>query len=217
MRYTQIFLILVLALSTISLSSQASVFVWKDHVSGTSFTFPDHWKLVHTQKADVIAEVVAPHQNEFVSCRMRMRDDKRFVIFPHSYDANIQRRFVSTDFWKDYVSEFDGTAIHRIRDDAGLSEGFASRADFTFITDRGPRVLKRGFAHASLYDGHLYAFECSAEYDAYEKWYPVFQSILKSVSFGQRHPMQKYGYYENFYGDPKIQIHNKRPIDLYTY
>lgn len=190
--------------------AMADVFVWQHHETGASVTFPDRWAVVGNQKSDDVLTIAAPGQRDFASCRMRIRDEGRFTIYPRKFDAALQRMHVSQDFWQQYFAEYDGTQIYRAYDGAGLGDATASRVEVGFITPGSPKMLKRGIVQAGLYDNKLYVFECSAENGAYLKWRPVFTEIFKSVDIGKpsQPPLAQ---------TLPLRVHGKRPVDMYTY
>lgn len=209
--------VIVLFMSVVAFPAAAGVFVWKDSASDVAVSFPDTWARVHNQKSNDILTIAAPGVHDYASCRVRVSDDKRFVIYPRSYARNIQHVYMSKDFWLDYFGEFSGVKAHHFYDDAGLGDAAASRVEVSFITPGQPKMLKRGFMHAGLYDGQIYVFECSAEYDAYDKWRPVFHSVLKSVQIDDQRGLGVTSGYRDFMADKPLLIHNTRPVDMYSY
>ena len=157
--------ILVLLMCVLAAPAMAADFVWQDNESGLSLVFPDDWGQVSGQMPGDVFTVVAPGANNFASCRLNVSDDRRFVIYPRRFDAAIQRVAVSDAFWQDYMGHYSGAILQRVRDGQGLANGVGSRADMVFIDETGGvKVLKRGFAFASLYQGEVTVFECSSDY-----------------------------------------------------
>jgi len=198
--------------------AKADAFVWKNYAHDVSLSFPDEWGVVSNLASDEILRIAAPQGvNEFdkPQCRLRVRDDNRFKMYPVAYSGNIQRTEFSTDFWVDYASEFAGANINHVQDNAGLGRGFASFADIVYETQENPKMVRRGIAFASLYQNKVRIFECSAEQSAYIKWYPSFMSILKSIDFKGMQPFKR-GFYRDFYAG-KTVIHGRRDVDDYTF
>jgi len=88
-------------------------------------------------------------------------------------------------------------------------------ADITYEGFDQPKSIRRAIVFASHYQNKLYIYECSAEQAAFDKWYPSFMSILKSVDFKPMVPFKR-GYYRDFY-DGETVIHGRREIDDYTF
>lgn len=193
----------------------ANSFVWQDKETGISLSFPDTWTVAHNQKPDDRLTVQAPGPRDYASCRLRVRDDRRPAIYPYPYDYNIQHIYLGFDFWQAYVGEYAGSSLDRVLYDRGLVNSIASSADFTFISSAGPRTLMRGFAFAGFDDNQVYIFECSAEVSAYNRWHPVFKSILKSAQKELRDTVIINGAYRKFQNDPPVIIRGDDILDSY--
>lgn len=207
--------LLVGALS-FSSSAKAEIFYWQDADTKMSFTYPDRWDVRHNHQPDDIYAVAAPGANNHAICRLRVREDSRFAIFPEYFDSNIQRIAYSRQFWEDYLAEYDNPEIQSFYDGAGLGRGFASYANVTYTTASGPKMDKQALMFVSLYNKKAYIIECSAERASYAKWHPSFMSVVKSVNFRKEVNEAKNGYYRNFYNGT-LRIQNERPIDVSIY
>jgi hypothetical protein len=199
-----------------AIPAKADIFFWRDADTKLSLSFPDQWRQIHNQQPDDVFTVAAPGDGEFATCRMRVREDARFVIYPRRYAANIQHINYSREFWDAYVGEFAGATINGVWDDAGLGDGFASFADVSFISPIDPKVQKRGLMFATVYNDKAYIAECSSETGAYGNWYKPFLSFVKSVDFRDEYQPGLNGWYRNFQDDPGIRIRGRKDIDLYT-
>ncbi|MCC7305808.1 MAG: hypothetical protein IT558_06065 [Alphaproteobacteria bacterium] len=197
--------------------ASAEIFYWQDPETKLSVTFPDTWLRVSNQQPEDLWTVAAPGANDYATCRLRVDEDRRFVIYPREYADSIQRLNYSRKFWDDYVGQFNGAVINAVHDNAGLGQGFASWADVSFISSSGASVQKRGIMFASVYNDKAFVLECSAEASVYEKWMRPFLSVVKSVDFRTEYSTRLNGYYRPFQYDGRIKIHNRRDIDLYVY
>ena len=198
--------------------ANADVFVWKSQEKDVALAFPDRWSIVGNIAEDEILRIAAPAvtgRAEDARCRLRVKDDKRFMMHPVSHSRAIQREHFSEDFWNEYSGEFKNYQLNHVQDNAGLGHGFASYADITYEDFGQPRMIRRGIAFATLYQNQLHVFECSSEIGAFEKWYPLFLGVVKSVDFKGAVPFKR-GYYRHFY-DGETVIHGRREIDNYTF
>lgn len=198
-------------------TARAEVFVIENQMARFSVSFPDTWQMINNQKPDDELTIAAPGENDFATCRVRVRDDRRYLVYPVAYSGEVQRTAFSKDFWMEYGNEFEDPYVASVTDNAGLGRGFASYADFYFTTIIGPKMQKRGLAYASLYNDKLYITECSAEISAYEKWHNAFLGVIKSVNFTKTIHELPSGDYRNFGKDKILIIQNARPIDVYYY
>lgn len=196
--------------------ASADVFFWRDADTNLSVTYADTWRQTSNQKPDDIFTVLAPGDNQYAACRVRVREDRRFVIYPRRNAAAIQRQNYSRDFWDSYVGEFNGAVINNVWDNAGLGDGFASFADISFITSVGPKVQKRGLMFATVYNDKAYIAECSSETGAFVDWYKPFLSFVKSVDFRDEYHIHGNGWYRDFTQDGPLRIMGRKDIDLYT-
>ncbi len=213
-----LFLLGFAGLVSLPQSAKADIFVWKDQSEEVSVSFPDRWRVVNNHHEDEILRIAAPaikgHYEE-AQCRIRVRDDHRFLMHPIRHSDEIQRVHVSEHFWKDYTSEFAGVKINKVTNNAGLGRGFASFADITFESYEHPKMVRRGIAFASLYNNKLHVLECSAEQSSYSSWHASFMGIVKSIDFQPKVPFKR-GFYRNFYGG-KTVIEGRSPRDSYSF
>jgi hypothetical protein len=216
MRYSiKTFLIAVSLVFTGASAAQAEVFYWQDAHTKMSVTVPDTWRLTSNQLPDDQMTVLAPGNGEYAACRLRAREDRRFLVYPQRYSGAVQRKNFSKDFWSQYVAEFPAGELNSVTDNAGLGRGFASWADISFIADGN--VQKRGLAFVSLYNDTAYIMECSAEASVYDQWHNAFLNVAKSVDFRKVIHEFPAGNYRDFLGDGAIEIRGERPIDTRFY
>lgn len=179
--------------------AKADYFVWADPESGLSLSFPDTWKRVQSKDPDDVLILMAPSENAKPQCRIRTREDKRYLIYPPELSDSIQRIAVSKPFWDDYFGEFDESIIYKIQDGAGLGRGFASFALARYTERFGTRFQERdGILFASLYNDTMYIVECSALTGGYDNYRFIFQSVIKSIDFKKAHHELATGNYADF-------------------
>lgn len=195
----------------------AEVFFVEDQGNRFTVSFPDSWAVINNQKPDDKLTVAGPGVNEYAECRIRVRQDRRFVIFPRKFDTNVQRISYSHEFWNAYLGEYNDVEINGFRDEAGLDSGFASMAESTYETAEGAIVRKKGIAFATLIHDQLYAIECSSEASVYKKWRPAFLSIIKSADFDDHRTASPHGHYRGFLEDKKLEVKGPKELDSYTF
>ncbi len=198
-------------------SAQAGQFFYEDQKEGFSISFPDTWARVTNQKADDKITIVGPGEGDYATCKVRVRNDRRFVIFPGKFDADIQKVAYSRKFWNDYLGDYNNVVVDSFKDEAGLGLGYASMAEASYETAEGTLVRKRGLMFASLYHDRVYIVDCSSEESVYMKWRPAFLSIVKSVDFSKVRHKKTNGHYREFNKDPKVKVEGKRKLDVYTF
>lgn len=187
-------------------SAQADTFFWQDPGTKLTMSVPDTWAMIHNQKTDDVLTFIAPSEDAFPKCRMRVRQDRRFLIYPHRYATAIQHLHYSEQFWEDYAGEFPAASIDHYADDAGLGRGRGSFAEIYFEPDSAPKVPRKAIVFAALYRDKAYILECSANVTAYDKWLPAFLSVAKSVEFRQEVAQTPGGHYKKLFGSRAIEI-----------
>ena len=186
-------------------AAKADYFVWNDAQTGLQVTYPDDWRQVHSQDYNDVITVMAPGGRHHASCRVRVDDERRFLVYPPRYDWAIQRIEFSRDFWDRYLKEYNNHSIEAMVDGAGHGRGFASYAIATFDSPiPGPDMARRALMFVSHYNDKLYVTECSSHADAFAQWKHIFLSVAGSVEFRKAHHEATTGHYRNFLRDPNM-------------
>jgi len=199
-----------------SISKANMVFI-EDQDDRFSISFPDTWKKVGNQKPDDKLTMLGQGENDFAVCRVRVRKDRRFVIYPSKFDSDIQQTSFSRDFWNDYLGDYNDVSVDVFRDEVGLGFGTASMVEASYETAEGAIVKKRGIMFASLYHDQLYVVDCSSEESVYPKRRTTFMSIIKSTDFTPVTSGRKNGYYRDFTGDAEVKVNGHKEFDAYKF
>lgn len=179
--------------------AKADYFAWKDPKSGLTLTFPDTWKMQNNIGGDTIFTAMGLSENDQPVCRVDVKEDRRYTIFPARYGDAVQKKAVSVPFWQSYLSQYDDYTLGRVHDGSGLGRWFASYALASYGKHAGTVMQsRRAIMFASLYNDKLYVVECSALAHAYEKWQSNFRGIIKSVDFKKAYHELPTGDYANF-------------------
>lgn len=194
----------------LSMPAFADVFVYRDQQDRFTVSFADEWRVVSNQNADDALVVMAPGNDEAL-CRMRVRDDRRYAIFPHRYRDEAQRIAYGHIFWDDYFTQYNNASIHGVSNYAGLGRGPASYAE-AFFTPVGSHTQKQAIAFASLFHNKAYIVECSSATYSFVRWKPHFLNFIKSVDFDETIFPYPSANYRNFMMDRKIEIRGDKKI-----
>lgn len=197
--------------------ARAEVFVLEDDVNGFSLSIPDSWAKITNQKPDDKLTIAGPGANDYATCRVRVREDRRFLIYPRIFADPVQQVAYSREFWNDYLGEYEEITVDAFKDDSGVGKAFASTAEASFMSTDGTPVRKRGIMFAGLYNDRAYIVDCSSEQTLYDKWRPVFLSIIKSVDFEKTIHEYPDGHYRNFNTDKEVTIQGPGIIDVYKF
>lgn len=203
----------VLALSSVVSPVKAETFYVENQTSRFSVYFPDLWSVENNQKPDDKLTMVAPGKFDFAGCRVRVREERKHVIFPRRFDDEIQRLYYSEAFWDDYFGQYNDAKVDFFKDDAGLGIGNASMVEASFETDGAVVVRKKGMMFASQYHDKLYIVDCSAEESVYTKWRPYFLEIMRSVALGKVEQENTNGHYRVFQNDIPVDVEGPKVFD----
>ncbi len=217
--FNRFFFLAITAISCFSglPQAKADVFYVEDQTNRFSITFPDTWAISSNQKPDDKLTILGPGENDFAVCRVRVRQDRRFLIYPRKFASNVQKVAYSRDFWNRYLGEYDNVSVDSFREPAGLGKGFGSFTEASYTTAEGSVVRKRGVMFASLYHDKAYIVDCSAEESVYSKWRPAFLNIVRSIDFEKVVYALPNGNYREFLNDPEVVINGEKKVDVYRY
>lgn len=177
----------IAALCLAPATAHADYFVWADAKTGVSMAYPDDWRKISSFQADDLVTVAAPTSGDDAQCRMKAREERRYMVYPVSLSSAVQRRAVSQDFWREYLAGYDHVSVAFIEDGAGFGRGYGSIASASFTISHPQTGKPRaGILAASLYRDHVYILECTADPEAFPYWQPVFLNILKSIDMPKR-------------------------------
>lgn len=208
---------LILGLAGTPQAARADYFVWNHPQTGLQITYPDTWKQVSNQDYNDVLTVMAPSGRAHATCRVRIDDERRFLIYPPRYGDAVQKINFSDAFWDRYLQEYDNHSIDVVADEGGLGKGFASYAIASFDSAiPGPDMSRRALLFVSNYNDKLYVVECSSHADAFEEWKHLFLSVAGSVEFRKISNELTVGHYRNFLKDRNLLFKdtdgNKRPF-----
>ncbi len=193
----------------ISAGAKADYYVWSDAKTGMSLSYPDSWKIVNNEQPDDVLTVMAPSGRDYAACRVRVRDDLRYSIFPQRYNDEIQQIDFSQAFWEKYLAGYMNPKLGVLADGAGLGLGYAGYAEAGYVDSvPGAQMSKGAVMFASLFNNHLYILECSAHAPAFLEWKKDFLAIASSVDFKHTQTPLMNGNYRNFLKDPRMRFQN---------
>lgn len=200
---------------TVTTPAQAEIFYLEDQNDGYSLSFPDLWAQTENQKPDDKLTVTAPGENDLATCRVRVREDRRFLIYPPKYADDVQKVGFSKKFWENYLGEYNDVKVDAFKDEAGLGRGFASMIEASYTTAEGTIAHKRGIMFAALYRDNVFVLDCSSQEDVYDKWRQEFLGVIKSVDMKKEIHEKPHGAYRDFLEDPQVIIQGPTKGEVY--
>ncbi|HTK85611.1 MAG TPA: hypothetical protein VL625_11060 [Patescibacteria group bacterium] len=207
MRIIKSAILAVALLVTAGTAAKADYFVWRDAKSGMSLSFPDTWKIVTNQKPHDVVTIMAPSGRAHAACKVSVSSERRFLIYPPRFGADVQELNFNADFWDQYFKMYDDDMERQTMDDAGLGRGWAGFTEAQYQTAvPGPWMAKRGIAFATNYFDKLYVLDCSSHRDAFADWKGAFLDIAHSIDFFPAYHQLMTGNYRNFMHEPRLDF-----------
>jgi len=192
-----------------AMPAMASSFVWKDEKNDFTMSFPDTWRMQTEDSPLTQLRIVGPLAEDLANCRMQVKDDGRIKIYPKRLVDEAVVGTLDRTFWDDYINEHNNAQIAEYLAPASLGNmGDATAVKVAYV-ENGERMY--GVMIASLYADKLYVASCASKYDVYERWAPVFASILDSVQLKSKYHPFANGYYRDFLSDPKLVLPRVKP------
>lgn len=195
-------LMVVTAMMAFSVPVKADYVVWTDSDTGATVSYPDTWKQINDQQPDDVITLSLPSGNDDAECRLRAREDKRFMIYPNRFRDEIRDTNFVDNFWEDYTASYENVHMVRQENKAGLGDGYASMTLITFMTPPDePLSQKAGLMAVTNYGNNVYIAECTSTAESYVNYHPMFLSFFKTIDFKPAYSVTKVGEYKNFLKD----------------
>ena len=192
-------------------------FVWKDSVNGFTFSFPDSWGLQTVDSPTTRVRIAGPLNQDFATCRIKAEKDGRLKIYPKHLMEEAVYETLDRNFWEREVADHQNANITDLRAPASLGgKGDATAIKESFVQDTGKgKINMYGERIASIYGDTRYVVSCSSKLDQFEKYAPLFATIMGSVDFDTRYHPFATGYYRDFLADPKLTLPRTKPGTIF--
>lgn len=184
-------------------TAKADYGVWTDAKTGMTISFPDTWKQINNQWPNDVITFSLPSGDANATCKISSQQDKRFLIYPNKYRADIRDKNFAMNFWEKYATQYNSVKMVRYADNAGLGQGFSSMALVSFLTppnnpDGSDAQDRGGLMAVTNYADKVYVAECSSYLPAYGTYHVQFMDFFKSISFKKYYHELVVGDYRNF-------------------
>ncbi len=189
--------------SLFSMSAFAKSYVWTDPDFEFTVAYPDMWKAQGGLSASEKLEVLAPDAH--TSCLLEAFEDRRYVIYPRTFDVKILAEEFNWSYWEDVTANYDDRFFYFDKQ-TGLDK---AEARYTLLDYKIDEANKRGFVFATIYDDLQFLVRCESSLQQYEYFLPQFMKLVKSIEFKPAYAETKSGYYRNFLGEKDKKV--KRP------
>lgn len=196
----------ILALSFLVLSfatpALASGYVWEDKANGFAFSFPDNWGVQTAQSPTMLVRVAGPLNEDAATCNVKAEHDGRLLIYPKRLMETAVKETLTQSFWEDEIlaQGHENAKITAYIAPAGLGGKGDATAVRAAYAQHGMSMYAQMIA--SIYGGKRFVISCSARADQFEKYAPLFATIMGSVDLDSRYHPFATGYYRDFLADP---------------
>lgn len=204
---------MVAAVLLYATTAQAGSAVWKDGISGFSFSYPDSWSSQTVDTPSVKARIAGPIAEDDATCRMKAVKDGRIKIYPKKLVKVAVPEFLNREFWQSELDQYENGIITEYYAPASMgSMGDATAIKATWVQDFGAgKVVMYGTMIGSLYGDSRYVMTCSARKSAYRKYAPLFYSMMTSVKLDSQYAPFATGAYRDFLADAPVLLPHSQP------
>lgn len=185
--------------------------VWSDATMGYTLSFPETWKQQGGLPAAGRLRVLAP-SGDGANCTVFATKDRRFMIYPRDYLAEIVAQEIQWDYWEQAVSSYDD--LYFYYDNYGALGGGDARYTLVDYIDYGvePAIRKRAQIFATIYgDLHMMTI-CAAPLETFDAHVAQFGQITDSIQFKPQYTPNARGYYRDFMETKEYNHHWFEPI-----
>jgi hypothetical protein len=202
-----------LILMTFGSAAEASVYVWKDDVNGFTFSFPDSWHVQTSDTPTTRIRIAGPVGQDFATCRVKAEQDGRLKIYPKRLMTDAVEETLNEDFWQGEVAQYESASIHDFRSPASMGgKGDATAIRASYLESKGKEKMTMHSAMlGSIYGDTRYIVSCASKAEVYEKYAPLFATIIGSINLDAKYFPFATGYYRNFLADPKLMLPRSKP------
>lgn len=198
-------------------SAHAENFRWQDAQTHLALTYPEDWRSIANRQPDDILTLAAPDAANDALCRVRVREDRRYVIYPRKDARALQHLAYSRTFWDNYMGSYKDARLDSVQDDVGLGSAAASAAQWSFESEIPAAPRKQAMGMAGLYNDKGFIIDCSAAQNVFQTFKPQFAAIIDSVEMRAAYAPMPGGSYRDFRKDAPIRIHGRTPRDMYVF
>lgn len=196
-----------------STAAFASTIVWKDPVNSFTMSYPDSWTVQTPDTPNTRLRVAGPLGEDLATCRMKVMHDGRALIYPKDIEGKAVSQALTRDWWQGEAAQYENAKVTDFYDPASLgNKGDATAVRVSFAMSDGEKMVSMyGVMIGSIYGDKRFIASCTSKAEAYDRWAPVFASILDSVDLETRYHPFATGYYRNFLLDPALHLPRSKP------
>lgn len=204
---------MLLAALAFPVSAFADTIVWKDPVHGFTMSYPDTWTVQTEDTPSTRLRVAGSLGEDLATCRMKAIEDGRVKIYPKHLVDKAVAHALDLEFWKGEAAQYEDAQVSNFFAPASLGDkGDATAVYVNYVSSDGTKkIAMTGVMIGSIYGDKRFLASCASKAEAYDRWAPVFMSILDSVQLDNRYHPFATGYYRDFLMDPILVLPRTKP------
>jgi hypothetical protein len=153
--------------------------------------------------------VAGPIAEDKPVCSMQVSHDGRALIYPKRLVDEAVVEFLDEEFFRDQIAQYANAQMTAYYAPSSMGgKGDATAARFVYNSNGTPMY---GIMFASLYADKLYVSSCASRLENFDRWSPVFASILGSVELEDKYHPFPIGFYRDFLADPELALPRVKP------
>ena len=201
----RVLILSILMLFTVS-SAEAEVFVWNDHETGLSLSYPDSWRRQVQLREDERLRIMQPQGHDFAQCALYTMDQT---------DPLLDNAAVVDYFNNRGVLD---AVITKRTDNAGFGQTAAVYSEVNHsLSWAGQRWPMQAMVFDTISDGVRYSLVCSAVAGRLQRYRAFFLGIASSVDLQPvGHPLP-YGLYRDFMREHVYLTNDLRESAVHKY
>lgn len=196
-----LFLLLLAVLAPVTAS--ATVHIYSNPQFQYSFSYPDSW-VPQTEPGGLphVFKIVADEGRGTGFCQITSQKDRRFLIYPAKYQADIVQRELGPEFWMTWLAEDTEVNYLDVTERAGLGNGNATAIVADYVRPDGKQ--ERAMLAATIHGGVKYVAHCGAAPWDFARLEKQFHSIIATMRMKAAYTPFPNGFYRDFTADRPI-------------
>jgi hypothetical protein len=180
----------------------ADTSIYHDPNYDFSISYPDSWDVQGNPNPSIRWQVSAPKIADKVTCNIKANKDRRLMIYPERLMDKAVANQLNEEFWGQEFTKFNDVKTAKFYPTSGFGKGHASYANISYTTGSGKEAEHMtAIMLGSIYGDIRYVLTCSATTESFDKWSPLFSSIMGSITLKEKYHPVPTGYYRDFLSD----------------
>lgn len=184
-------------------AAHATVNYYTSPIYGFTFSYPDDWMPQSEPDGPPHVYKIVPEEGRARAyCQITSEEDRRFVIYPVTHQADLMQREFGPEFWMGWLAEESNLVFIDVHERAGLGDGQGTSVLVDYMTPQN--VPERSLLAATIHGGVRYVFQCASTQEEFAKFEPLFHHIIATLQLRPAYTPFPHGFYRDFRNDRDI-------------